>query len=158
MDYEIGQQVRASFTNSRRILQFVGEVVGVTKNYYKVKAITSPYPNEQPGRVFQIATPAAWNWSMNNRIIGLERGYGEPVTITEESRRVFEAYYRDAPNWSGNPLVGGNCGGTKEERGNLTQLKVAGLITTDTDEGNTWIYFTAKGHEYAKQIGLERNF
>jgi len=49
--------------------------------------------------------------------------------ITSESKRVFIAYANDAPNWNGMPLVGGNVGGSKEERGNLTQLKRAGLIT-----------------------------
>ena len=75
--------------------------------------------------------------------------------ITEKSRRVFEAYARDAGNWGGNPLVGGNVGGSKEERGNLTQLKRAGLITTQVDEGNTWISFTPDGIQYAASLGID---
>jgi len=74
--------------------------------------------------------------------------------ITPESQRVFVMYARDSVNWSGTPLVGGNVGGSKEERGNLTQLKRAGLITTFFDEGFTWITFTEKGRAYAKSLGF----
>ena len=75
------------------------------------------------------------------------------VSITETSIAVFKAYASDAANWNGNPLVGGNVGGSKEERGNLTQLKKAGLVETFTDEGCTWLSFTAEGNEYAKTLG-----
>lgn len=75
-------------------------------------------------------------------------------SITEASRAVFLAYAKDAGNWNGSPLVGGNVGGSKAERGNLTQLKKAGLIETQLDEGNTWIYFTQLGREYARELGV----
>lgn len=75
--------------------------------------------------------------------------------ITEASKQVFIAYAKDAGNWNGQPLVGGNVGGSKEERGNLTQLKRAGLITTQIDEGHTWIQFTPAGVEFAKSLGIE---
>jgi hypothetical protein len=51
-------------------------------------------------------------------------------------------------------VVGGNVGGDKAERGNLTQLKVAGLITTDIEEGNTWLFFTDAGKALAAQHGI----
>ena len=76
------------------------------------------------------------------------------VKITEASKAVFVMYAKDAGNWSGTPLVGGNVGGTKEERGNLTQLKKAELITTFFDEGCTWVDFTDAGKEYAKSLGI----
>jgi hypothetical protein len=75
------------------------------------------------------------------------------IDITEKSHQVFMAYAIDAGNWGGNPLVGGNVGGTLEERGNLTQLKMAGLITTWVDDG-VWIEFTAAGKQYAKAHGI----
>ena len=75
--------------------------------------------------------------------------------ITETSRALFLAYAEDAGNWSGVPLVGGNVGGSKEERGNLTQLKRAGLITTFADEGQTWLYFTDAGIAYAATLGVD---
>ena len=82
------------------------------------------------------------------------KGRNPRMDITDESKRVFEMYARDAGNWSGTPLVGGNVGGSKEERGNLTHLKRLGLIFTEVDEGNVWIYFTSKGVEYAKSLGI----
>ena len=76
------------------------------------------------------------------------------MNITETSLNVFFAYAKDASNWSGMPPVGGNEGGSKEERGNLTQLKQAGLITTQYDEGCTWIIFTKLGREFAASHGI----
>jgi hypothetical protein len=77
------------------------------------------------------------------------------VQITERSKELFLNYARDADNWSGSPLVGGNLGGTKEDRGNLTQLKQAGLIRTSADGDDTWIHFTDKGIEYALENGVD---
>jgi len=71
------------------------------------------------------------------------------MSITSKSLELFLAYARDAGNWSGTPLVGGNVGGDVEGRGNLTQLKQAGLIRTQTAEGNTWICFTGAGRALA---------
>jgi hypothetical protein len=79
----------------------------------------------------------------------------ESMKLTERSKQLFLEYAGDAPNWSGNPLVGGNVGGSKEDRGNLTQLKKAGLITTFVDEGQTWIIFTQAGKEFAKLHDIE---
>jgi hypothetical protein len=76
------------------------------------------------------------------------------TNITETSLKVFLAYADDAGNWNGQPLVGGNVGGSKEERGNITQLKQAGLITTDIDEGNTWLQFTDAGKALALGHGI----
>lgn len=77
--------------------------------------------------------------------------------ITETSKQVFIAYAQDAGNWNGMPLVGGNVGGTKEERGNLTQLKRAGLIETveEKSDRTTWVCFTLKGVRYAKALGID---
>jgi len=79
---------------------------------------------------------------------------GENKTITETSEAVFEAYARDANNWGGTPLVGGNVGGGKEERGNLTQLKKAGLIGTYNEDGDVWIIFTPLGIAHAEELGI----
>jgi len=73
--------------------------------------------------------------------------------ITEKSKELFRKYAADAGNWNGQPLVGGNVADTKYDRGNLTQLKRAGLITTDTDEGNIWLSFTPTGVRYARTLG-----
>lgn len=74
--------------------------------------------------------------------------------VTAVSLALFLAYAKDAGNWSGQPLVGGNVGGSKEDRGNLTQLKRAKLITTILDEGNTWVSFTEAGKALALEHGI----
>lgn len=81
------------------------------------------------------------------------------MNLTKKSIDLFVAYAEDACNWSGTPLVGGNVGGSKEDRGNLTQLKKAGLIETDYDreEDCTWILFTDMGVEYASALGITVN-
>jgi hypothetical protein len=76
------------------------------------------------------------------------------MNITQTSLDLFFAYAKDADNWSGTPLVGGNVGGSKEERGNLTQLKQAGLITTFVDDGCTWVKFTEAGRKLASDHGI----
>jgi len=76
------------------------------------------------------------------------------MNLTERTKEVFKMYAEDAGNWNGNPPIGGNVGGSKEDRGNITQLKQAGLITTDTDEGISWIRFTKAGREYAATMGI----
>lgn len=66
--------VVARFTNSHRVYQFEGVVVGKTKNYWKVKALVSPYADkgEAPGRVFHIETYVSRKWSENNRIVSIK--------------------------------------------------------------------------------------
>lgn len=75
--------------------------------------------------------------------------------LTAESLNLFLAYVRDAGNWSGTPPVGGNVGGTKEQRGNLTHLKKAGLIKTFTSDGDTWVQFTDAGRELASRHNIK---
>lgn len=76
------------------------------------------------------------------------------VNITKQSKSLFIEYWKDAANWSGTPAIGHNVESSKENNGNLTQLKVAGLITTWNDDGSTWLRFTNAGKEYGKSIGL----
>lgn len=75
--------------------------------------------------------------------------------ITARSLELFLDYARDAPNWGGTPLVGGNVGGSREDNGNLTQLKQARLITTGDDSGDVFIYFTDAGESLAAEHGIE---
>lgn len=77
------------------------------------------------------------------------------MNITEASKALFLAYAKDAGNWSGTPLVGGNVSGSKEDRGNLTQLKKAGLLTTFDYDGFTWVQFTDAGVAFAAENGVE---
>jgi septal ring-binding cell division protein DamX len=75
--------------------------------------------------------------------------------ISKRSAEVFRLYAEDAANWSGMPLVGGNVSGSKEDRGNITQLKRAGLIKTQEDDGNMFILFTAAGKAFAQTMNIE---
>lgn len=77
------------------------------------------------------------------------------MNITQKSLELFIAYAKDAGNWSGTPLVGGNVGGSKEDRGNLTQLKQAGLLTTFIDGRDAWVEFTNDGKALALTHGIE---
>ena len=79
------------------------------------------------------------------------------MKITEQSLKLFLAYAKDACNWSGTPMVGGNVGREEKDKGNLTQLKIAGLLTTEVDGNCAWIYFTPAGVALAKQHGIEIN-
>jgi hypothetical protein len=77
------------------------------------------------------------------------------MTLTDASKALFIEYAKDAGNWSGNPLVGGNVKQTQEHNGNLTHLKKAGLLTTFRDEGCTWIQFTETGVAFAAELGIK---
>ena len=67
----------------------------------------------------------------------------QKIQLTPASAELLCEYADDAGNWSGMPLVGGNVGGTKKDRGNLTDLKVKGFIHTFEDgrQGSTWVVF-----------------
>jgi len=69
-DYQPGDRVIARFTNSYRIYTFEGEIVDRTLNFWKVRTITAPYPNEEPGRVMHIPCKGRKGYSANNGIVG----------------------------------------------------------------------------------------
>lgn len=77
------------------------------------------------------------------------------IELTAASHETFAAYAKDAGNWNGMPLVGGNVEATAEARGNLTDLKRKGLIRTFSDDGDVFIIFTPQGYEYAAAHGIE---
>lgn len=79
-----------------------------------------------------------------------------PSSLTEQSRALFVAFAEDADNWSGEPCVdAGNVPFGTAERGNLTQLKRAGLVTTFVYDRHTWIRFTAAGKAFAAECGVK---
>lgn len=84
------------------------------------------------------------------------------IAITDRTLALFIEYAKDAGNWSGTPLIGGNVGSetSKEDRGNITQMKVAGLVTTfeDSERGMPkcyWLQFTEAGKALAKEHGVD---
>lgn len=82
------------------------------------------------------------------------------IQLTEASQQLFDLIIEDAPNWSGTPLLGGNFDTDEHTNGNLTDLKVKGLITTfeESEPGRpalVWIDVTDLGLEYAGKTAEE---
>jgi hypothetical protein len=75
-------------------------------------------------------------------------------TPTPASLELFLSLANDAANWSGIPLLGGNVATDKQLRGNLTDLKKKGLLTTFKDEGEIWVHFTEAGKALAAEHGI----
>jgi hypothetical protein len=74
------------------------------------------------------------------------------ATITEASAKLFEAIIKDAGNWGGTPPCYNHI--NKQTRGNLTQLKRAGLVSTFDSDGDEWIYIEDAGKAEALRRGL----
>lgn len=79
--------------------------------------------------------------------------------VPANALRLFDLYADDAGNWSGSPLVEGNVSllGAREDRGLLSHLKRAGLVTTERDSDRrdlTWLHFTKAGIELATERGF----
>ena len=72
------------------------------------------------------------------------------TNISTDSLNLFIELASDAENWSGQPLIDI----TKEQRGNLSDLKKKGLITTFRDDGCDWADFTDAGIAFAAEHGI----
>lgn len=78
--------------------------------------------------------------------------------LTPDVLALFDALARDTGNWGGTPLFGGNVDATPANKGHLTNLKRAGLVTTEQDEDDRkchWVYFTDAGRALAAEHGVE---
>lgn len=75
--------------------------------------------------------------------------------ITEASKALFIEIAKDAGNWGSMVPTDGNIDMTGAQRGNLTQLKRAKLITTTRYDGSAWVLFTEAGAAYAAELGIE---
>jgi hypothetical protein len=72
--------------------------------------------------------------------------------LTPASLDLFLGFAEDASNWSGSPLVTV----TPAQRGNLTDLKVKGLIETWEDEDTcVFAIFTRAGLALAAEHGFD---
>lgn len=78
------------------------------------------------------------------------------MQITAKSLDLFLDLARDAGNWSGTPMVGGNVEIGADGRGNLTQLKRAGLITTFRHDGGGFVEFTEDRLTLAAEHDISR--
>lgn len=74
--------------------------------------------------------------------------------LTVASWELFVDLANDAGNWSGQPMLNGNVRTDKALAGNITDLKKKGLITTEVDEGQTWVQFTDAGVALAATFGV----
>jgi len=77
--------------------------------------------------------------------------------LTPNSKQLFIDYAKDADNWNGMPLVGGNVKSSKSDNGNLTDLKKAGLIITFEEGKDIWLKFTDAGIKFASSLGININ-
>lgn len=73
------------------------------------------------------------------------------ITLTAASQSLFIALASDANNWSGQPLVDIST----SQRGNLTDLKKNGLLTTFRYEGCDFADFTDAGKALAADHGIK---
>ena len=69
--------------------------------------------------------------------------------MTVATSKLFRDLAYDAGKWNGCPMVDGNVPCGPALRGNLTDLKKRGLLTTFVDKGQTWVAFTDLGRQYA---------
>lgn len=72
------------------------------------------------------------------------------INLTAESLELFIEIASDAGNWNGQPII--NI--SKEQRGNLSDLKKKGLLATFSDEGCDWADFTPEGKSLAQIYGI----
>lgn len=72
--------------------------------------------------------------------------------FSEGAIKLFREIVLDAADWSGNP--GPNLDFTKEEKGYLTKLKTAGVLTTMFDEGINWVVFKKPAIELAAELNM----
>jgi hypothetical protein len=70
--------------------------------------------------------------------------------MTPASLALFSRLCAESHNWNGTPLVDCN----PAERGNLTDLKKAGLVRTERADGCDWVVFTDAGLAEAASRGL----
>ncbi|CAB4126529.1 hypothetical protein UFOVP75_2 [uncultured Caudovirales phage] len=76
-------------------------------------------------------------------------------TLTPATRALFVSLVADAPDWNGEPLL--NI--SKEQRGNLSDLKMRGLVRTVIDDSGfkpcQFVQFTAQGRTQAIAASLK---
>jgi hypothetical protein len=75
-------------------------------------------------------------------------------TVTKDSLDLLVALAEDAPNWSGSPMLDIS----KEQRGNLTQLKREKILTTFKDDGVEFVSFNLAIGESIEVTDGERTF
>lgn len=73
------------------------------------------------------------------------------INLTAESLELFIKIASDAGEWDGQPIIDIS----KEQRGNLSDLKKKNLLVTFRDEGCDWADFTPEGISLAQTLGID---
>lgn len=98
--------------------------------------------------LYPVETPAAAT-DNSDAAVAAELGL-TPATI-----ELFRLLADDAGNWGGTPCLDeGNIDLSRAQRGNLTHLKRADLLSTFRSEGAMWVDFTPKGVALADRLGI----
>ena len=69
MEYTIGDNVLAIFTNNNEVIRFLGEVTKVNRNTYRVKSQEDDVNGWDRGHEFVVQSELSPLHSMNNRIV-----------------------------------------------------------------------------------------
>jgi len=82
---------------------------------------------------------------------------GEFLDLTATSRSLLLRLISDAPNWAGNPMLAQSSigGDERKERGNITDLKRKGLITSFIDDGFVFITFSKKCYDILDALNIQ---
>ena len=76
------------------------------------------------------------------------------TTQTDATLARFIEYARDARNWGGTPLVGGNVGGDTADKGYIVNMKLRGWAKTYLEGADAFLRFTAEGKALAAEHGV----
>jgi hypothetical protein len=128
----------------------------LTANEGAVALLSIPGVYDAVSKYFHDAVLHEWERRQTAEKRRQVRQHRRQTRQSRASHDLFMAFADDAGNWSGHPLVGGNFDFAREDRGNLTHLKQAGLVSTFRDErGHVWLSFTEAGKRYAAAHGTD---
>lgn len=129
------------------------DVLGTLRTNHLARVANSTVDNWNGGDDYRVNGETRRN--PENYCVDVYRIRVPKPMCTPKSLKLFRLYAQDAGNWGGTPMVGGNVGGNAAaQRGNLTNLKKAGLIQTWTDEGDgcSFLSFTEYGRNVAAML------
>ena len=72
--------------------------------------------------------------------------------LTPGSSAFLVKLFQDAPNWSGQPMLDFV---TPADKGNITDLKRKKLISTNVEEGCTFVWFHDEARSIAAAFGID---
>lgn len=110
--FDVGEVVTARFTNCNRFHSFSGEIVGRTKNDWKVKSLESFREDEPAGRVFYIPTASSRKHSQNNCIEKVVRM--KPPSLHHPSLRSLSEVQEEREAATGRCIHCGSDGGHED--------------------------------------------